>query len=66
MNYVNENRGVWVRHIARTQNSDWSADVRFAAHNGLTADVALCPKSANNRRSIYRPRSHLGTTSRTP
>src|SRR3979490_2257853 len=41
-------------------------DVRFGAHCGLKSDIARGPKSANNRSSIYRPRSHLGTTSRTP
>jgi hypothetical protein len=27
-------------------NLEWSADVRFGAHNWLKSDVALCPKSS--------------------
>lgn len=49
LNHFNELSGVWVRHIARTQGR---ADVRFAAHNGLNANVALCLKSANRRHGI--------------
>src|SRR5258708_6305910 len=30
-------------------NLEWSADVRFGAHNGLKSDIAPCPKSANKR-----------------
>jgi hypothetical protein len=43
LNHLNKIGGVWVRHTVRTQGR---ADVRFAAHNGLNADVALSPKSA--------------------
>jgi hypothetical protein len=28
-------------------NPEWSADVRFGAHNGLKSDIAPCPKSAD-------------------
>jgi hypothetical protein len=29
-------------------NLEWSADVRFGAHNGLKSDIAPYPKSANS------------------
>jgi hypothetical protein len=28
---------------------EWSADVRFGAHNGIKSDIAPCPKSAKRR-----------------
>ena len=34
-------------HLGREPiNSEWSADVRFAAHYGLNSDIELGPKSA--------------------
>src|SRR5712671_5481970 len=34
-------------HLGREPiNLEWSADVRFGAHNGLKSDIALWPKSA--------------------
>src|SRR5438046_6768811 len=37
-------------HLGREPiNFEWSADVRFGAHNGLKSDIAPCPKSANKR-----------------
>jgi hypothetical protein len=36
-------------HLGREPiNLEWSADVRFGAHNGLKSDIAPCPKSAMN------------------
>jgi hypothetical protein len=31
---------------------EWSADVRFGAHNGLKSDIAPYPKSAMNGRCL--------------
>jgi hypothetical protein len=37
--------------VDRGINLEWSADVRFGAHNGLKPDIAPCPKSAQQRKS---------------
>jgi hypothetical protein len=37
--------------VDRGINLEWSADVRFGAHDGLKPDIAPCRKSAQQRKS---------------
>ena len=47
-------------HLGREPiNLEWSADVRFGAHNGLKSDIAPCPKSAINRHAQCCPVADL-------
>jgi hypothetical protein len=34
-------------------NSEWLANVRFAAQNGLKSDIAPCPKSADSVAKLF-------------